>query len=121
VPIFASLADKNIQGLVPIADALFLSRRAQMIILAARYAVPVISWFRDYAQSGGLLAYGPTPAEYFHLAGTYAGRVLRGTTPADLPVIQPTLFELTVNLRTAKAIGITVPPSMLAVADEVIE
>ena len=118
---FATLVHLNNGALIISPDPFFGTRREQLVGLAARRAVPTIYFAREFAALGGLITYGTTVPAVYRQGGTYVGRILAGAKPADLPVQQPTKFELVVNLNTAKALGLTVPPSILARADEVIE
>jgi len=118
---FEALVEMHAGGLVVAGDPFLGSRRDRLVALASRHAVPVIYHLRGFVEAGGLISYGIDNIAVWHQAGIYAGRILKGAKPADLPVQQPTRFELVVNLKTAKALGITVPPSILARADEVIE
>ena len=119
--VFAQLNQLQASALVISTDAFFISESAKLAELAALHGVPTIFQFRDYAAAGGLMSYGGSFAETYRLAGIYAGRVLKGETPANLPVQQVTKVELIINLKTAKTLGLTMPPSLLARADEVIE
>jgi len=118
---FTSLVSDRIAGLLVGADAFFVSRRVQIAILAARHMVPAIYTVGEYAEAGGLISYGTDAADSVRQQGIYVGRILKGTKPTDLPVLQATKFRFVINLRTAKALGLEISPTLLSRADEVIE
>jgi ABC-type uncharacterized transport system substrate-binding protein len=118
---FATFIGQKINALVVGSDPLFVTRREQLIALTARHAVPTVYPLREFAAAGGLLTYSPSLADGYRLTGGYVGRVLKGEKTTELPVMQPTKFDLVINLKTSKALGIEVPAQLLALADEVIE
>jgi putative tryptophan/tyrosine transport system substrate-binding protein len=118
---FASVAQERSGGLIVDPNGNFYNQRDQFVTLASRYRVPTIYSWREAVEAGGLMSYGASIDEMFRIAGNYTARVLMGTKPADLPVQQPTKFELVINLKTAKALGLTIPETLLATADEVIQ
>ena len=118
---FAAMADQHADVLIVQADPFFTNRRDQLVSLSNRHAIPAMYPFREFSMAGGLISYGADIAEVFRQTGLYVGRILKGEKPADLPVQPPTKFELVINLKTAKALGLTVPQIMQMPADEVIE
>src|SRR5262249_24253916 len=120
-PAFAALAQQKVDALLLANDALSTGERRKLIALAARYAIPAVYFWREFAVDGGLMSYSSSLAQAYRQVGIYTGKILNGAKPADLPVIQPTKFEFVINLKTAKTLGLTFPPGLLAIADEVIE
>jgi ABC-type uncharacterized transport system substrate-binding protein len=118
---FATLVQQGAAALLLGANPFFATHADQLFVLAGRHRIPVMYWRSELARAGGLMSYGASPLEQFRQAGVYAGRILKGESPASLPVVQPAKFEFLINLKTAKALGLDVPPGLLAIADEVIE
>jgi ABC-type uncharacterized transport system substrate-binding protein len=118
---FAALVQNRADALVVGAEPFFIDRRVQIVTLATRHLLPTVYFLREFAEIGGVMSYGASDFARYREVGIYTGRILKGEKPAEMPVVQPTQFELVINLSTARAIGITVPPSLLAQANEVIE
>jgi putative ABC transport system substrate-binding protein len=119
--VFSTLAQRQIGALIVTADGYLIGRQDQLVALASRYAVPTIFPLRQYAEAGGLMSYGANLPDAFRQCGIYVGKILKGVKPGDLPVLQPSTYELVINLGTAKKLGLIVPPTLQALADEVIE
>jgi putative ABC transport system substrate-binding protein len=120
-PAFRDFAEKQVKALLVADDPFFQGQRLQIVGMAGRQGLPAVYFSRDFVDAGGLMSYGPNLVDAYRLVGVYCGRILKGEKPADLPVVQPTRFELVINIRAAKALGLDVPPMLLARSDELIE
>ncbi len=118
---FAAMSSQRAGGILVLRDALFRAQRAQIVALAAKRRLPAVYGLREESEAGGLIAYGASVPQMFRRAATYVDKILKGAKPSDLPVEQPTKFELVINLKTAKALGLTIPPSLMGQADQVIQ
>jgi putative ABC transport system substrate-binding protein len=120
-PAFSDFAEKRVMGLLVADDPFFQGQRLRIVGMAGRRGLPAIYFSRDFVDAGGLMSYGPNLVDAYRMVGVYCGRILKGDKPADLPVVQPTRFELVINLKSVKELALDVPPTLLAIADEVIE
>jgi putative ABC transport system substrate-binding protein len=118
---FTTFVHNGDDAIIVLPDTLFANQRVQIVTLAARHAIPGIYAVREYVEAGGLISYGTRLAEVYRQVGLHTARILKGANPADLPVVQMTRFDLVINLRAARALGLEIPPGVLAIADEVIE
>ena len=118
---FSDMTKAHAGALTVLPGAMFINERKRLVELAAKHRLPAVYQVREFVEAGGLMAYGPNIADVFRRAATYVDKILKGAKPGDLPVEQPTKFELVINLKTAKALGLTIPPSLLGRADEIIQ